>query len=193
MLAAWRELHRQRRQNAAVAELPVAGLAALFANVNRDPKRRSEPFKPSDFAFYQEREETAQTFTPEVAAVALDLRSEDRAPRMLLTVWPQILASSTSATPPEVRALRSDDDAVWVLAPAWEGNNCRGGLVLVQGRISGPVVVRDVDKPLITHCFEVPERPGFGWIEAGHLLVPAETSEHGRSHPAHRAGEPASR
>jgi hypothetical protein len=71
--------------------------------------------------------------------------------------------------------LRSDDDAVWVLAPKWEGRNCRGGLVLVKGRVCGAVTVRDLDRPLVRHRFVLPERPGFGWIEAGHLLLPQET------------------
>jgi hypothetical protein len=44
-------------------------------------------------------------------------------------------------------------------------------LVLVKGRISGPVRLRDVDRPLLTHDLVLPERPGFGWLEAGLLLV----------------------
>jgi len=75
---------------------------------------------------------------------------------------------------PSPRALHSDDNAVWVLAPKWESANVRGGLVLVRGRISGSITVRDLDKPLLSYTFKLPERPGFGWMEAGCLLVATE-------------------
>lgn len=176
MLTAWRELHKIRREQAALNELPIAVLSSLTANLNRDSKRKPEPFKPGDFCCYQQAEERTEDFAPEVGTVALDLRAESRAPKLLLTVWPQILQSAKAqASSPEIRAYASDDDAVWVLAPKWEGRNCRGGLVLVQGRVSGPIKVRDIDRPLMTHQLVVPERPGFGWIEAGHLLQAPES------------------
>lgn len=178
MLRAWRELHRIRREQAAIDELPIAMLAALTANLNRDSKRRPEPFTAADFACYREREKPDEAFSPEVAAVALDLKAEGKAPPLLISVWPQILASakngSASTTLMEVRAYHSDDSAVWVLAPTWEGRHCRGGLVLVRGAISGAVVLRDLDRPLLTHRLLLPERPGYGWIEAGCLLKPGE-------------------
>jgi hypothetical protein len=87
-----------------------------------------------------------------------------------------VLASAADGTRmPEVRALHSDDDAVWVLAPVWEATGIRGGLVLVKGQISGSVLLRDLDRPLLTHQLQLPERPGFGWIEAGCLLLSAES------------------
>ena len=178
MLAAWRALLRIRRDNAAVNELPTAQLMALTANLNRDAQRKPEPFTALDFTCYREREQAEEAFTAEVAAVALELRSEQQAPPLLLTVWPQILASAKNSAIPqplETRAYRSDDDAVWVLAPKWEGRHCRGGLVLVRGRVSGAVLLRDLDKPLITHRLMVPERQGAGWIEAGCLLLAAES------------------
>ena len=178
MLAAWRELSRIRRDAAAITELPTAQLMALTANLNRDPKRKPDPFTAADFTCFRERERPEDAFTPEVAAVALELRAENNAPPLLLAVWPQILASAkngAAAKPLEVRAYRSDDEAVWVLAPKWEGRHCRGGLVLVRGRVIGPITLRDIDKPLITHRLVVPEKPGAGWIEAGCLLLAAES------------------
>lgn len=149
---------------------------ALTANMNRDSKRKPEPFTAQDFCCYRERERPEDAFTPEVAAVALALKAEDRHPPLLLTVWPQILASSkTVVAPPQPRAYCSDDGAVWILAPSWEGPNCRGGLVLVRGQVSGDVVVRDIDKPLLTHRFTMPSRKGAGWIEAGCLLKAPES------------------
>ena len=121
---------------------------------------------------YREKPKDDRVLSAEVAAVALALRHEDRCPPLLVTAWDHVLASAgEEAALPEVRALHSDDDAVWVLVPKWEGRNCRGGLVLVRGRVSGVVRVRDIDRPLVVHDFVIPERPGCGWLESGLLLV----------------------
>jgi hypothetical protein len=149
----------------------VAQLTALMRNINVDPKK-TKPLGALDFALFRDKPKDDKVLSAEVAAVALALRHEDKCPPLLLSAWNHVLASATDdATPPDVRALRSDDEAVWVLAPKWEGRNCRGGLVLVKGRISGPVRLRDIDRPLLTHDLVLPERPGFGWLEAGLLLV----------------------
>ena len=174
MLRAWRELQRIKREQVQLNEMPVAQLAALLANVNRDPKK-GKPFTLQDFTLFAERSKDQGVFSAEVAAVALELRHEEKAPPLLISCWPQVLESIKDGTKvPTPRALRSDDDAVWILAPSWEGSNVRGGLVLVKGRISGTIVVRDLDKPLLSYTLKLPERPGFGWMEAGCLLVAAE-------------------
>jgi len=174
VLRAWKELQRIRREQMQLQELPVAQLAALLANVNRDPKK-GKPFSLQDFTLFAEERKDNSVLSPEVAAVALELRHEDKAPPLLITCWTQVLASIKDGTKvPSQRALHSDDGNVWVLAPKWEGSNVRGGLVLVRGRISGTVVLRDLDKPLLSTAFKLPERPGFGWIEAGCLLITQE-------------------
>jgi hypothetical protein len=171
VLAAYEELQQIQRQQAAINELGVAQLTALMANVNRDPAK-TQPFATEQFCFFREQQEAADGLSPEVAAVALALRHEDRCPPLLLTIWPDILkASKTTARPPAVRALRSDDDAVWVLAPRWEGRNVRGGLVVVRGQLSGRIVLRELDRPLIRHEVRLPQRKGFGWLEADLLLA----------------------
>lgn len=175
MLRAWKALHRIHRDQAALAELPIAALQAMTANINRDPKR-SKPFTALDFAMYHRREEAKARLSPEVAAVALALRHENRCPPLLITIWQEVLASATEhAKPPQIRALHSDDDSVWVLAPAFEGRNIRAGLVAVRGTRTGPTLVRDLDRPLMTYRLQVPERKGFGWLESGLLLAAAET------------------
>lgn len=150
---------------------------ALTANINRDTKRAPKPFEVSDFLlFAQKDDEEVDGFSPEVAAVALELRHEDRCPRLLICCWGEVLqGSKTAAKAPDVRALRSDDEKVWVLCPKWEGRNCRGGLVLVEGCLSGRVQLRDLDRSLNVYELMVPERSGFGWVEEGLLLLAAET------------------
>lgn len=149
----------------------MAQLTALMRNLNIDPKK-TKPLGALDFALFREKPKDDRVLSAEVAAVALALRHEDRCPPLLLSAWNHVIASiREDATAPDVRALRSDDDAVWVLVPKWEGRNCRGGLVLVRGRISGVVRLRDIDRPLLTYDLRIPERQGFGWLEAGLLLV----------------------
>lgn len=175
MLRAWKALHQIQRDQAALAELPIAAMQALTANINRDPKK-SKPFTPLDFAMYRKREESKARLSAEVAAVALALRHENRCPPLLITIWQEVLASATEhAKPPDVRALHSDDDTIWLLAPAFEGRNIRAGLIAVRGTHTGPTLLRDLDRPLMTYRLQVPERKGFGWLEAGLLLAAAET------------------
>lgn len=171
----WQHLHRIRREQAATAELPIAQLMAITCNIHRDAKKQSKPFTALDFSLYAEQQSEQAIVSAEVAAVALALRHENRCPPLLLTAWPQILASVKDNTKaPTVRALHSDDEAVWVLAPRFENSNVRGGLVAVRGQISGTIRLRDLDRPLITYDLKLPRRNGFGWLQAG-LLLMAET------------------
>ena len=175
MLRAWRELQRIRREQAQLQEMPVAQLAALLANINRDPKK-GKPFSLQDFQLFSSEQKAERRLSAEVAAVALALKHEDQAPPLLVSCWNEVLASADEGTRiPRVRALHSDDQSVWMLAPEWEASGIRGGLVLVKGRISGTIVLRDLDRPLLTYNLQVPARPGFGWIEAGCLLLTAES------------------
>jgi hypothetical protein len=171
VLSAHQELQKIQREQAAIAELPTAQLAALTANVNRDPSK-GQPFSTEQFCFYREASAPDDGIPPEAAAVALALRHENRCPPLVVAIWSQVLeAAKTSATVPEVRALHSDDDAVWVLAPRWESGNVKAGLVAVRGQISGTVELRELDRPLMRHRLKLPQRAGYGWLEANLLLV----------------------
>lgn len=171
VLRAWRQLQRIRRDNAALLELPQAQHMALLANINRDPKK-SKPFTATDFAMFQVPKQEEAVLSGEVATVALALRHEGRLPELVLAAWSQILASAEKPTaPPEIRALHSDDNQVWVLAPKWEGRNLRGGLVAVGRFLDAPVRLRNIDRPLMTYSFRFPHRALAGYLEAGLLLV----------------------
>ena len=105
----------------------------------------------------------------------MELQQEGKAPPMLISCWPQVLASAKPGTrPPTPRVLRSDDESVWILAPRWEGSNIRGDLVLVRGQLSGQMLLRDIDKPLLTYKIKLPKRQSFGWVEAK-CLLPVES------------------
>ena len=156
-------------------ELPIAALQALTANINRDSKKRPQPFTPADFAMFATRDDsTEKVLSPQVAATALALRAEKRDAPILLAAWDKVLASADSTTrPPEVRALHDDTRQVWLLCPQWEGRNIRAGLLAVGDAIHGPITLRDVDRPLATYRITLPNRRTFAWLEAGILLVAA--------------------
>lgn len=174
MLSAWRALRRLKRQELADGELPVAQLCCLMANVNRDPKKA--PFELDQFRLFkvEEKREVGAGLSPEVAAVALQLQADGEAPDLLLAVWPEVLrAAEKVVAVPERRLWRTDDGAVWVLAPVREGSGVRGGLVLVSGGVSGVVRLRDVDRPLLVMDVRMPRKGAAHWVEGGLLLAGA--------------------
>lgn len=175
MLSAWRNLHRIRRDTAAMHELPTASLQALTANINRDSKKRPKPFSASDFTIFQRDEKPDNVLSASVAATALALRAEKKDAPILLAAWDKVLASATSDTsPPDIRALHSDDRQVWVLCPTWEGPNIRAGLVAVGDAIHGPIKLRDVDRSLATYTVTIPDRRTFAWLESDLLLLTSQ-------------------
>ena len=146
----------------------------MLANINRDTKKQPQPWSVQNFCFYRDRDSTGDSrgIPPEAAAVALSLRHENRCPEILLVAWQAILEAADDTTkPPPVRALHSDDGAVWVLAPQMMQGGCRGGLVAVRGTVSGPVLLRELDRPLLTHRLVLPKRTGYGWLEASLFLA----------------------
>lgn len=164
------------REAAAVAELPLAQLAALMANVNRDTTKRPQPFELRDFCLFRDAATGEAGISAAVAAVALGLRREQRCPELLLAAWPEILAAAKpDARAPNVRALHSLDGAVWVLAPQFEDHGIRAGLVAVRGeRLGGNLELQELDRPMLRHRITLPQRRGFGWLEANLLLRRAE-------------------
>jgi hypothetical protein len=124
---------------------------------------------------FRERESDDKVLTPEVAATALALRAEKKDAPILLAAWDKVLASATTgAKIPEIRALHSDDNQIWILCPTWEGKNVRAGLIAVGDHLFGPIRLRDVDRPLTTHILTIPDRRTFAWLETGLLLTAGE-------------------
>jgi hypothetical protein len=175
VLEAWEQLQRIRREQVALWELPVAQLTSLMANINRDSKKAPEPFALQDFAIFKREETDDRGFPAEAAAVAMALRHEGHLPPVLVGVWPAILAAAgKNKTVPKVRALISDDGEVALLAPKAEGKNWRG-LLAVTNYPSGPVRLRDIDKPLISYVVELGPSDHFSYVASGELVMTRES------------------
>jgi hypothetical protein len=113
---------------------------------------------------------------PVAAAAVLSLHAEQKLPSYGYGCWFDVVkAAKTDVQPPEVRALLGDGCDVLVVAPTWQGEHIRGGLVMVGGQFSGTVTLRDIDRPLLSYRVELPKEPAAGWIRAGLLLRAAET------------------
>lgn len=173
VLRSWEHAQRIEHRTLTRAEAPLAQFQALFCNANRDPK--SKAFTAEEFRIYRPPASRDTQITAPTAAALLSLHQDARLHPLLYACWAEALHAATDTAPaPPLRALVSDDNAVWLVAPVWEGENARG-LVCVAEALWGAVVLRDIDKPLITYRFEIPRRAGAaaGWIAAGHLLVRA--------------------
>jgi hypothetical protein len=170
VIRALQALGKIQRQQAHLAEVPIVRVWASWLNGYR--KEGTPPLEVDDL--YAFGEPKAARISQEVAAVIMELQHEQKAHPLLLTVWEDVpKAASEHVKVPEVRALRSDDQTVWIVAPRWEGTACRAGLVAVGAQISGAVLVRDMDRPIMTYCLVLPEVEGCGWVATGELLAAA--------------------
>jgi len=165
-MSAWRSWQRIKKERIQLAEMPIAHLAALTANINRDTEKRSDPYTMRDFLLFADPEKGGQGRLGAATAEAmLDLRRRRLLPDHMIAAWAEVLKSARPGTAlPECKALASECDGVWAVNPRVERDGFRCGLVGVHGVIRGPVVVKDVDRPLITYTLQVPPRNAAGWM-----------------------------
>ena len=125
-----------------------------------------------DWWIWNDTQTSTDTLSLPTVAAMLALRSTRRLPDALLPAWHLVAAQAADAgRPPDCKALRSDCKRLWIVAPSWEGQNIRGGLVGCHGHPGGPVVVRDIDREILTWTVTIPARQRGGWIEADLLLA----------------------
>ena len=168
-MRAHRELQRIQRDRAFLAEVPIAQLTASFINAN---KSEGKALGWRDCTFFADPAEDVGIM-PEVAAAIMALHHERKAAPILLAAWPDVVKAATAeAKAPSVRALVDDRREVWLIAPQWENGCIRAGLAAVGRMVSGPLLLRDVDRPLVSYMVTLPERQAAGWIE-GRVLVQA--------------------
>lgn len=172
-LTSWNHLQRIELEKLQRFELPIARFQSLFANANRGSN--TEPFKAEEFLVFKRASDTPAGIPAAASASLLSLRADNRVHPLLLSCWGEVLAAASEHTAlPEIRALVSADEQVWVIAPAWEGSAVRG-LVCVGDFIHGRIRLRDIDRRLMIYDLILPKRPNAaaGWVESGHLLMPA--------------------
>jgi len=115
-------------------EQPVALLTSIFANTNRDPKKKREPYKIDDFFLFQATEERnipSSTY----GAAAMELVKNNQFPFWALFVYKD-LRSAANGPAPSLLCYSSDD--VMVLAPSIR-NGDLFGMIIVQESAYGEV------------------------------------------------------
>lgn len=120
-----------------MAEVPIAQLTTLTANLNRDEKKRKRPFAVRDFCLYGSIEEAA--LPPAAAGAAmLKLIREKRFPSFALFVYDQLKSAGADAPVPGRCAFVAS--SCIVLAPYRKSLQQWAGFVIVEAAAQGKVL-----------------------------------------------------
>jgi hypothetical protein len=118
------------------AEIGVANLTALTANLNRDTKKSRTPYKAADFCFFANSAERNDPDEINAAAYFALLESK-QLPTWALFIYSEMKKMRTSMEAPE--PLAAIGDGFLLLAPE-QVNGGIEGLLIAEKRVSGQVV-----------------------------------------------------
>jgi len=177
--AAINALAELTRQELHKKELQGAQICAMLHNINRDPNK-GKVASIEDYLLLKPAKKARDDLIPAaVAHTCIALRHEEKLPKLLLGVWPDVLAGAKAQAEEkaEFRALVSDDENLIVVAPSWEHQNIRGFLAVKGYKCGDLVELRDIDRPLLKFTVKVPDGIKAVHYEAGTLLLtPANLS-----------------
>lgn len=160
LINGWK-LHRQEMHD---YELPIANLACLTANINRDTKRQRKPYQLKDFCFFQlDSGDNAPDFAP--AAAYMALQKSGKLPTWALFVYSDMRHGDPQAATSPLAAI---GDGVVVLSPI-EKNGGLEGLLLARCNVSGKRVKVQLGKRRLT--LAVPEFAG-SYLAREHVYLP---------------------
>ena len=131
-----------RREELHQNELPVANLASLTANLNRDPESKSKPFTAQDFSFFDEQEERNDGPDSTMAAAYMSLVNARALPRWALFCFTQMEQSAKGGKLPHQVAAQAD--GVLLLGPRFAGD-ALCGLLIADHSASGTKVKLEVE------------------------------------------------
>lgn len=123
------ELSELRRSEMHDIERPIAYLAFQNAEINRDPKKKRQPFLPEDFYFYGDRS-LEKLPDAKYGAAALELIKKELYPSWGLFIYKELKARAGNAVAPERLCLRCEDAIM--LAPQFDGRIVKGMLIAQQ-------------------------------------------------------------
>jgi len=107
-------------------ELPIAQQTAMIANQNRDPKKKPEPYKHSDFSFFK-HEVDGEKPSSHYGSAALAMVREERFPSWALFCFKQLSEIADSSYVPAVAGFVSED--ALLLHPVKTDNGYQGLLI----------------------------------------------------------------
>lgn len=130
---------RLRKEELHLQELPVANLACLQANMNRDAEARKDPFPLSDFCFYRDSSDQDDKPDTPAAAAYMWLIDQGLLPNWALFCFGQLETIGRDKTPPMPPAALGE--GVIVLAPKETDEGLVGLLLASQDAAGTDVVV----------------------------------------------------
>ena len=110
-------------------ERPIAILAVQQAELNRDKKKKKQPFQMEDFYLYNNQEDK-DSIDSIYGAAALALIKCNAFPPWALFVYKQLLEKAEESIAPTVLCYQCDQAIL--LAPLINGNTCKGMLIAME-------------------------------------------------------------
>lgn len=135
---------RSRQSQNHIEEAPISLLSSIFANSNRDPKKKREPYKMEDFFLYQLREDR-NIPSGVFGAAAMELVRLKLFPKWGLFAF-KALKEGSNGRPPQLLAYIGED--VMILAPVVDGKELSG---MIVGRESAQGKQRNLVSPCGSH------------------------------------------
>ena len=126
-----------RRRELHEAELPVANLTALTANLNRDVKKNRTPYKVTEFCFYADREDRNDPDAINAAAY-MALLKDGKIPAWALYIYPDMKSNAGDTAPPDDLAAIGQDFLLIAPQPV---NGGMEGLLLAKQRVAGELIL----------------------------------------------------
>ena len=155
---------KARRQELHEEELPVANLASLMANINRDAKKVKKPYGVIDFCFYASDDSANRPDDgPKNAYMAL--LDQKKLPRWALFVFADMKSGNAKAAPAPAAAV---GEHVVLLAPQ-RRNGGLEGLLMATSEAYGQHVEVEMDGESFTVA--VPDFEGHA-VAREHVYVP---------------------
>lgn len=142
-------------------ERPIAYLAFQNAEINRDRKKKRQPFKPDDFYFYSDPE-LMNLPEPRYGAAAMELINRELFPNWALFAYPELKKRANDALAPELLCYQCHDAII--LAPDTDGGHVFGMLIASKTASESTRTLESpcgrlitVRMPLISGAFEAIE------------------------------------
>jgi hypothetical protein len=122
-------VNKLKRQRLHEYERPLAMLASQQAEINRNRKKRKQPYTMDEFYLYKEKGDIDLP-NARYGAAAKKLIQMGKFPSWALFVYKDLISMADETLPPEDLALIAEDCIV--LAPTYEDFDCMGMVIALE-------------------------------------------------------------
>ena len=125
VLSAYEKGQKNQNRKQHMDEAPVSLLTSVFANSNRDPKKKRTPYKMDDFFLYQSKEDR-NIPSAVFGSAAMELIKMKMFPKWALFAFKD-LKESANGRPPSILAYIGVD--IMILGPVIDDGQLRGMII----------------------------------------------------------------